>query len=86
MQRQFPASIHRLDDDLAFAGVPENFRSVAAVRWALATLSSRTMFLEGDTAGVLMPFGDLHNHSPSAGAQLPDLGAWLPCFCSPGSS
>ena len=59
------------------AGVPEKYRSLAAVRWALATLNSRTMFLEGDNAGVLMPFGDLHNHSPPPGPQLPNLGVQL---------
>lgn len=59
------------------AGLPEKYRSLAAIRWALATLNSRTMFLEGDNAGVLMPFGDLHNHSPPPGPQLPDLGVQL---------
>ena len=59
------------------AGVSEKYRSLAAVRWALATLNSRTMFWEGDNAGVLMPFGDLHNHSPPPGPQLPDLGVQL---------
>ena len=63
---------------LASAGVPERYRGLAAARWALATLSSRTMFLEGDEAGVLMPFGDLHNHGPPPGPQLPDLGPQLP--------
>ena len=48
------------------------------MRWALATLNSRTMYLEGDPAGVLMPFGDLHNHSPPPAPALPDLGACLP--------
>ena len=57
------------------AGVPQKYRSLSAARWALATLNSRTMFLEGHPAGVLMPFGDLHNHSPPPGPQLPDLGA-----------
>lgn len=59
------------------AGLPKKYKSLAAIRWALATLNSRTMFLEGDNAGVLMPFGDLHNHSPPPGPQLPDLGVQL---------
>ena len=59
------------------AGLPEKYKSLAAIRWALATLNSRTMFLEGDNSGVLMPFGDLHNHSPPPGPQLPDLGVQL---------
>ena len=63
------------------AGVPEKYQSLAAARWALATLSSRTMFLEGDDAGVLMPFGDLHNHRSPPGPQLPDLGLRLSPFC-----
>ncbi len=58
--------------------MPEKYQSLAAARWALATLSSRTMYLEGDDAGVLMPFGDLHNHSPPPGPQLPDLGLLQP--------
>ncbi len=70
------------------ADVPEKFRSLAAARWALATLSSRTMYLEGDDAGILMPFGDLHNHSPPPGPQLPDLGRYksLPAVYQPLSS
>ena len=60
---------------LGSAEVPQKYMSLSAARWALATLNSRTMFLEGHPAGVLMPFGDLHNHSPPPGPQLPDLGA-----------
>lgn len=40
------------------------WRSKAAWRWAASTLSSRTMFMPGDAAGALTPFGDLHNYQP----------------------
>lgn len=34
-----------------------------AWKWALSTLSSRTMFMPGDSIGILCPYGDLHNFS-----------------------
>ncbi|KAL4458878.1 hypothetical protein ABPG75_013743 [Micractinium tetrahymenae] len=40
------------------------WRSRAAWLWAASTLSSRTMYLPGDPAGALTPFGDLHNYRP----------------------
>lgn len=43
---------------------PAKWRSRAAWLWAASTLSSRTMYLPGDPAGALTPFGDLHNYRP----------------------
>lgn len=40
----------------------KKFKSLKAWTWALSTLSSRTMYMEGDTVGVLTPYGDLHNY------------------------
>lgn len=40
------------------------WRGRAAWLWAASTLSSRTMYLPGDPAGALTPFGDLHNYRP----------------------
>eukprot|EP00236_Picocystis_salinarum_P004697 CAMPEP_0113925918 /NCGR_PEP_ID=MMETSP1159-20121227/3468_1 /TAXON_ID=88271 /ORGANISM="Picocystis salinarum" /LENGTH=424 /DNA_ID=CAMNT_0000926257 /DNA_START=157 /DNA_END=1432 /DNA_ORIENTATION=+ /assembly_acc=CAM_ASM_000767 len=39
-------------------------RSFQAWLWATATLDSRTMFIEDDSAGVLTPIGDLFNYAP----------------------
>ncbi|CAK0784490.1 hypothetical protein CVIRNUC_007694 [Coccomyxa viridis] len=69
--RQSHAAVRPL---LARLGIPDKYRGLSAMRWALATLNSRTMYLDGDPAGVLMPFGDLHNHSPPPAPALPDLG------------
>jgi hypothetical protein len=33
-----------------------------AWKWALSTLSSRTMYMPNNTIGVLCPYGDLHNY------------------------
>lgn len=45
--------------------IPLKFTGKAAWRWALGTLSSRTMHLPGpNQAGCLTPFGDLHNYEP----------------------
>lgn len=40
------------------------WRSLQAWLWAASTLCSRTMYLPGDPAGALTPFGDLHNYRP----------------------
>ena len=40
----------------------KRFKTLSAWIWALSTLSSRTMYMQGDTIGVLTPYGDLHNY------------------------
>ncbi|KAI8107997.1 hypothetical protein M9434_006029 [Picochlorum sp. BPE23] len=42
--------------------IDKKFKTLKAWTWALSTLSSRTMYMEGDTVGVLTPYGDLHNY------------------------
>jgi len=42
----------------------DSWTSKAAWKWALSSISSRTMYFPGGGTGVLTPFGDLHNHAP----------------------
>ena len=42
-------------------GLPPEWSDLAAWLWASATVSSRTMYVPFDPAGVLTPFGDLCN-------------------------
>ena len=41
--------------------------------WALSTLSSRTMYLDDESAGCLTPFGDLFNYMPPPPPYTPQL-------------
>ena len=47
---------------LTSLSLPPKLRSKSAWLWALSTISSRTMYMPGDDAGALTPFGDLHNY------------------------
>jgi len=54
-------------------GVDRRWRTVSAWQWAAATLASRTMHMPGEAAGVLTPFGDLHNYLPPPPPHLPTV-------------
>ena len=49
------------------------YRTLDRWHWALSTLSSRTMHLQSNSAGALMPLGDLHNYAPPPPPVTPNL-------------
>ena len=53
--------------------LPRPFRSLAAWRWAHATVSSRTVFVPFDPAGALCPVGDLFNYAPPTPPHFPPV-------------
>lgn len=54
-------------------GLPARWRCRAAWLWATSVLSSRTMYLPGDSAGALTPFGDFANYEAPPPPFLPHL-------------
>ncbi|KAK9835753.1 hypothetical protein WJX74_007290 [Apatococcus lobatus] len=68
------ASWRQVKPTLSALGLPPKFCSKQAWQWAASTLSSRTMHDPRDPAGVLMPFGDLFNHTPPAAPTEPNFG------------
>jgi len=72
------------------SGLPSEWSDLAAWLWASATVSSRTMFVPFDPAGVLTPFGDLCNFvsppprvpPPMPGGAFPLSMDWLCMHCN----
>eukprot|EP00798_Chlamydomonas_sp_ICE-L_P000004 gene4-12810_t len=54
-------------------GLPKKYLSFGAWKWAASSLASRTMFMPDDPAGVMTPFGDLHNYRPPAAPFTPNV-------------
>eukprot|EP00898_Chlorokybus_atmophyticus_P002891 jgi/Chlat1/3602/Chrsp234S03584 len=53
----------RLKQLLLSLGLPAKYCTLQAVRWALAVIASRTVFVPFDSAGALCPVGDLFNYA-----------------------
>jgi hypothetical protein len=58
---------------LAALALAPKWRSRGAWLWAASTLSSRTMYVPGDAAGCLTPFGDMLNYGPPPPPVTPAL-------------